>query len=576
MGITSALSTALSGLDANQSVLDVVGNNIANVNTVGFKASTMDFKTQFSQNFTFGSAPNGDLGGTNPIQTGMGVVNGAITRNFAEGSDETTGVLSDLAIQGDGFFIVKDSTGQSYTRDGSFVTNSNNELVNSDGLHVQGFGVDSNFNIVPGVLQNITIPLQTLTVAEPTTNMEIDGSLNANGSLPSTVSDVASQELFVSNGTSGGTTGAAPTAATLLSSLTDSSGTSAYFTPGQTITLTGNVGGVQSATKTLTVSGATTVGDLMTFMDGTLGINTGAGANGTVATTPGATLTAGTTSGSAVLSVFGNVGETNDISLSSTSLSVSGAANPNPLTWTKVATADGESVTTNVQAFDSLGTPVTTNVTVSLMSKTPSGGTVWQYYATSPDSAPNGAQTAVGMGTITFDSSGNFVSATPNTITIDRTGSGASPSLTFPLDFSKVSALTDTQGSVINGQADGSAKGTLTTYSIDQDGIIKGSFSNGLTRTLGQVALATFRNNQGLVDEGNNLFQEGPNSGTAVITAPGALSAGTIASGALELSNVDLSSEFVKLISASTGFSASSRVITTSDQLLQELLSAAR
>jgi flagellar hook protein FlgE len=123
---------------------------------------------------------------------------------------------------------------------------------------------------------------------------------------------------------------------------------------------------------------------------------------------------------------------------------------------------------------------------------------------------------------------------------------------------------------------DGSQPGTLTTFSIGTNGIISGTFSNGQSRTLGQIALATFRNNEGLVDAGNNTYTEGPNSGNAIITTPQQLSAGSVVAGALELSNVDLSSEFVELISASTGFSASSRVITTSDQLLQELLQAGR
>ncbi len=129
MGITSALTTSLSGLDSNQSQLDVIGNNIANVNTVGFKASRLDFKTQFSQSFSFGSAPDGDSGGTNPLQIGLGVQEGDISRNFSDGSTNVTGVQSNLAIQGDGFFVVKDASEQAYTRDGSFKLNSSNQLV---------------------------------------------------------------------------------------------------------------------------------------------------------------------------------------------------------------------------------------------------------------------------------------------------------------------------------------------------------------------------------------------------------------------------------------------------------------
>ncbi len=572
MGITSALSTGLSGLASNQARLDVIGNNIANVNTIGFKASRLDFKTQFSETFSEGSAPNGDLGGTNPLQTGMGVVQGAVSRNFNPGSRETTGVSSNLAIEGDGFFVVKDPSLQAYTRDGSFKLNSDNELVTASGMWVQGFGIDPNFNLVPGTLQNLQIPLGDLTIAEATTNAQIGGSLNANGALPTQVSNVQSQELFVSNG-SGSTTGTAPTAADILTDISNSSGTP-YFTSGQTLSFEGDVGGRQTATKTLTISSSTTLGDLMAFMDGTLGINTSSGANGSLSATPGTTIAAGTSSGSSVLSIFGNAGAANNISLDSSSLSGGSSA----FSWTPLTQADGESVSATMTVFDSLGTPVHVNITTALIDKIPGGGTTWQFYATSPDdqSTGTGTNTAIGTGTITFDDQGKFVSATPATVTVDRTGTGANPALTFTLDFSQLGALADSRGSALRTFPNGTEKGILKDFSIDQTGIITGTFNNGLNRTLGQVALATFRNNQGLVDKGNNLFGEGPNSGTAAITAPGVLGAGHIISGALELSNVDLSSEFVQLISASTGFSAASRIITTSNQLLQELLSAAR
>src|ERR1041384_5534915 len=117
MGITSSLVTALSGLSTAQSQIDVVGNNIANVNTVGFKASRLDFKTQFLENFSFGSAPNGTLGGTNPLQIGLGASAGAITKNFTDGSLRVTGVPTNMAIQGSGMFILQDAAQQVYTRD---------------------------------------------------------------------------------------------------------------------------------------------------------------------------------------------------------------------------------------------------------------------------------------------------------------------------------------------------------------------------------------------------------------------------------------------------------------------------
>jgi flagellar hook protein FlgE len=576
MGITSSLITGLSGLASNQSKLDVIGNNIANVNTVGFKSARMDFKTQFSQTFSYGSTPTGDLGGTNPLQVGMGVVQGAVSRNFNDGSREVTGVTSNLAIEGDGFFVLKDGPEQTYTRDGTFKLNSLNQLVNADGARVQGFGVDSSYSIVPGVLGDVTIPLGALTVAEATTSITMAGNLNTNGALPSQVADLSLDQPFYVTDGAGGVTGAAPTATTLLADLTNASGQS-YFQLGDTLTLTGDVGARSIAAKTLDVGAATTLADFMSFITGTLGINTSPGANGNVATTPGTSLAAGP-AGAAVLTIDGNIGANNDLTLIPGSLSITNSAGTStPFTWTKNSSADGESIATSTIIYDSLGTPVKLTLTAALVSRDAAGAT-WRFFATSPDGTATDAltQTAVGTGTLSFDTAGRLLSSSSTSLTIDRTGTGANPNLTFNVDFSEISGLADTISNLGTTLVNGSAKGTLTEYSIDQSGFIKGTFSNGLTRTLGQVALATFRNNQGLVDKGNNTWQEGPNSGTAVISAPGQFTAGNIISGTLELSNVDLSSEFVQLISASTGFSASSRVITTSNQLLQELLAAAR
>jgi flagellar hook protein FlgE len=139
-----------------------------------------------------------------------------------------------------------------------------------------------------------------------------------------------------------------------------------------------------------------------------------------------------------------------------------------------------------------------------------------------------------------------------------------------------MTSLTSGDSELIMTEQDGSAIGTLDTFSIGANGIITGSFTNGLTRTLGQVALASFNNNQGLVDLGGNMYVSGPNSGVPVIATPLTLGSGSIRSGALELSNVDLSEEFINLIISSTGFTASSRVISTSDQLLTALLNSSR
>ena len=148
MALTSTLFTGLSGLDVNQTRLNVVGNNIANVNTVAFKSSRVLFKPQFYVTDSGGAPPDNDFGGSNPSQRGLGAVVASIEKDFSTGALEPTGKPTDMAIDGDGFFIVKGSE-QRYTRDGSFTLNSANQLVTSTGEFVQGFGVDADGNVAP-------------------------------------------------------------------------------------------------------------------------------------------------------------------------------------------------------------------------------------------------------------------------------------------------------------------------------------------------------------------------------------------------------------------------------------------
>src|SRR5262245_6596061 len=129
MGLASALSTALTGMTASETTIDVVGNNVSNSNTVGFKASEAVFATQFLQTQSLGSSPTGFSGGTNPRQVGLGSSVAEITPDFSQGTIEISANPSDLAIQGDGFFIVEGNQGaQAYTRNGIFKTNAQNEL----------------------------------------------------------------------------------------------------------------------------------------------------------------------------------------------------------------------------------------------------------------------------------------------------------------------------------------------------------------------------------------------------------------------------------------------------------------
>src|SRR3954467_14192033 len=159
MALTSTLFTGLSGLNTNQTRMNVVGNNIANVNSVAFKASRALFKPQAYVTDAAGGPPRGDRGGTTPSQRGLGATIATIDKDFSEGSISSTGKNTDMAIEGDGFFVVQTGDGQRYTRDGSFALNANHELVTSSGAYVQGYGVDTKGRVVANSLTKLTIPI---------------------------------------------------------------------------------------------------------------------------------------------------------------------------------------------------------------------------------------------------------------------------------------------------------------------------------------------------------------------------------------------------------------------------------
>ena len=179
-------------------------------------------------------------------------------------------------------------------------------------------------------------------------------------------------------------------------------------------------------------------------------------------------------------------------------------------------------------------------------------------------------------GTLNFDNDGLPVGNAGASVVLDRAGTGAVAQQTVALDFSTLTSLAKNGSDLVMDNQDGFATGTLNGFNIGPNGMVVGTFSNGQTKQLGQVALAQFDNVEGLIDEGGNLYAPGANSGTPVIGSPLDLNAGAVRAGSLEQSNVDLSREFINMIISTTGFTAASRVITTSDQLITELLNTSR
>lgn len=559
MGLTSALYTGLSGLNASQFALDVIGDNIANLNTTGYKGSRTLFQSQFARTLSAGTKPGTGQGGTNPVQVGLGATVGAIQRSFSPGSIETTGVPSDLAIEGDGFFVLRTPENERvFSRDGSFTLSADNRLITADGYFVQGYGINQNFEIIPGAIVDVSIPVGSLTTARATESLQLDGTLNSTGIVATQGTILRSQVLNDPGGN----------LIVLGTNLVDLRAPADLGTPllaaGDVITINGIKRGgreVPSESFTVGVTG-TTVQDFLNWIDLTLGIDDTVG----VAGNPGTGVVAGQ------IEIRGNAGTENALAIQSGTL-VSSGATQLPFTFSETQAADGESVHTSFIVYDSLGTPLSVDLTVVLEDRT-TGSSTWRFYATSGQDSD--VKFDVGTGSVQFNAAGQYVAAPSNGFVIDRAGTGATDPLPIEIGFSRLSGLNVSNSSLVMSYQDGFSTGTLIDYSIGQDGMITGTFTNGLNQTIGQMAMATFSNPAGLLARSNNVFFVGPNSGEARVTAPLTLGAGKISEGALELSNVDLSREFISLITSSTAFSAASRVISTSDQLLQELLLIAR
>ncbi len=581
MATTTAFYTGLTGLAANSRAIEVVGNNIANANTTAFKSSSVSFSNMFGRTLSSGTPPGTSTGGTNPSQVGFGVQVAGTQRHMGGGAISPTGDARDMGIDGNGFFIVEKAGEVGYTRAGGFRQNAAGELAMVTGERLLGYTVDRDYNILRDEMVGMSIPLGELRIAEATTYSQVTGNLNGAG----IVSTRGSEVRLGSSSTAGfgliaGAT-VPPTGTNVLqtsSLLIEIESPAApgsglpLFAAGQSIELRGaQRNGATLPTAEFGIDSTTTVQDFLDFLTRSLGLHDIGGTNPD-GQTPGVSVDPAT----GVLTVIGNTGQVNALQIDAADLRLleaDGTLAGTPFIPTTVQDADGESERTAFIVYDSLGLPVQVEMSMVLESRGDLG-TTWRYYVESRDNA--GDDVRVTSGSISFNTEGRLLTTTPIAVTIDRSGTGATPALTFEIDLQdesgEVTALADTTSAIAAAYRDGSPIGTLADFGIGADGVVTGVFTNGLTRTLGQIALATFRNAEGLVDLGNNIYATGANSGPAVEGAPGELGAGAIVSGALELSNVDLGQEFITMITASTGYSASSRLLRTADDLIQQLL----
>lgn len=412
-----SLYAGVSGLRNHQTRMDVIGNNIANVNTVAFKASRVTFKEAFAQLLQGASRPPGQAGGINPIQIGSGMNIGSIDQLFTQGSLESTGQNTDLAIQGDAFFVLSDGSRRVYTRAGNFQLDANGKLIAANnGFVVQGINADAlgNFSAASAIT-DIQLPFGQKSPAQATSTISLTGNLN------------------------------------------------------------------QSAA----------------------------------------------------------VGDTHDL---------------------------------GITVYDSAGAPH--NLQVTFTNTAPNS---WTWNATI--GGTTATITTGGSGVATFSPTGTLASFTNPALTVTPAGGGAPFTVTINPGtvngFDGLAGFARQSNAVVNSQ-NGYQAGDLQDISIDKTGVITGFFTNGVSRSLAQIALAQFNNPSGLLRSGDNVYEESANSGLAVAGFAGVSNTSTMTPGALENSNVDISQEFTNMIVTERGFQANSRVITTSDEMLQELVNLKR
>lgn len=468
-------SIPLSGLTASSTALSTIANNLANINTVGYKGTRTTFRDLFYQNI--GATGSGD-----PKQVGAGVAVGTIDTNFNGGNVDNSGVATDVAISGDGFFTVSRDGETLYTRAGNFAVNDDGYLVTQDGYQVMGYPAVNGAINPTGGLGPVQLGKGQINPPQATTTLQMKTNLDAGATVGDT-----------------------------------------FNTP---VTVYDSLGTSHVLSFNFTKASANTWNYSISIAGADVGI-----------ATPGAWVGA-----SAVAA--------NDVVI------------PNPPNGHMYRCTTAGTTGASVPAF-----PTASGATVT------DGTAVWAEAGTYPP--------IINSGTLTFDGLGNLATPAANVagLSIGGLGDGAAP-INFVWDlYDATGAATLTQmaakSSTASTSQDGSAPGTLLDFAIRSDGIIQGSFTNG-TRALGQIVLASFANEQGLQRQGSNNFTATLASGNAVIGQPGTGGRGGLSGGAIELSNVDMATEFARLITAQRAFEANAHTITTFDEISQDTINMKR
>ncbi|KAB2847170.1 MAG: flagellar hook-basal body complex protein [Melioribacteraceae bacterium] len=546
MSLLNSLFSGVSGLKNHQTMLDVIGNNIANVNSIGFKGSRVTFSDTFNQFVRSGTNPTSTSGGTNAYQVGLGMKLNSVDRNWNQGTFERTGITTDLALQGEGLFILESNGSKFFSRAGAFTFDANGNLVNpQNGAIVQGKMATSDGVIPPGnSLQNIQITTELKKLAAVATSETTWG-----GNLDSTSPVTRSENVVDSGNLNSATVDADP--------IVTNGGVTIYDDNGNAYTLT------VSYDKT---AAANTWDMTWDITDSTgASVASSAASSAVVFDANGDVLTIG----GAAPAVIPITNTTLNLNFNLDITAITQTSGTNTVSATADDNRESTIVNGTVTVFDSLGKSHSLSIKF-----TKTADNNWNWNASVPSSS--GTLTNA-SGTVIFDTDGSIKSTSASTVTFAPAGGASSQNIN--LRFGEVfSGITQTSSdSVVSALSqNGSSSATLSDVSIDNYGVIVGVYSNGYSKNLAQIMVATFANRSALAGQGENMYVVSANSGDPIIGEPGETTNSTIQSGALEQSNVDLSEEFTKMIVSQRGFQANARVITVSDSMLQETTNLVR
>ena len=523
----------LSGLNAASTYLDSIGNNVANSNTVGYKSGQTIFADVYANALT----------GAGSNQVGIGVKIAGVVQQFTQGNITTTNNTLDIAINGNGFFRMSDNGVVTYTRNGQFQLDSEGYIVNATGSRLTGYMVDANGVLQYGAPTDINIDTSDLA---PATTTEVQAQLNLNSTQ-----DVPENSPFDMNDS---TTFNSSTAVTVYDTLGNSHVLQTYFvkTAANTWDVYTVSDGVQLGTTVVapnTVTSGAINSDITataTFTDipaNTFSIN-------------GVTITnmiTGTDVTSRITSILSAINaQTTETGVTATATDESGDTVPDTITLTS---ADGTDVEIELLGVEDDLAAATASA-LSLLNETGLDAGLAAYGPV--------------FGTLAFSTSGALTTTTPLSVSIPVDTGAASP-LGLTIDFTNTTQF-GSAFSVNSLVQDGYTSGSLSGFSVADDGTIYGSYTNGQSATLGQVVLATFTNPNGLQPLGDNLWAETATSGQPLVNTPGAGNSGVLQSNAVEDSNVDLTEELVNMITAQRYYQSNAQTIKTQDEIMQTLV----